>query len=280
MEMRNHPGYANLHATVDGRIFNEKNQRFIGSQEKRSNRFVVLIDNHKKYRYRLIFEAWNNRLLEKGEEVDHINFDCADDKPENLQALTRAEHNRKTAQQPNAVERYRKTKQAKSFPVRATGPNGQVLQFPSLTDAAKHFKSHSNTMGRAVRHGRPLRKGLLAGWSFIRLDDKMAEPQADLPDETWNPVTAKPKWQVSNMGRVKFFNGRVGRGTINSQVRQTSNLYVHRLVCEAFHGPPPAADSQVDHVDGDSLNNRADNLEWVTQRENVTRACGKRRRGE
>ena len=47
------------------------------------------------------------------------------------------------------------------------------------------------------------------------------------------------------------------------------NIKVHRVVCEAFHGPPPSSDSVVIHVDEDGLNNRPENLRWGTQKENL-----------
>lgn len=43
---------------------------------------------------------------------------------------------------------------------------------------------------------------------------------------------------------------------------------VHRLVCEAFHGPRPSPKHQVRHLDGNPQNNRADNLCWGTAKEN------------
>lgn len=44
--------------------------------------------------------------------------------------------------------------------------------------------------------------------------------------------------------------------------------YVHRLVCAAHHGPPPAPDLIVLHTDGDPLNNHRDNLRWGTHADN------------
>jgi len=53
---------------------------------------------------------------------------------------------------------------------------------------------------------------------------------------------------------------------------------VHRLVCFAFNFLPDKSkyedykDLQVNHIDGNTLNNDASNLEWVTQSENILHA--------
>lgn len=49
---------------------------------------------------------------------------------------------------------------------------------------------------------------------------------------------------------------------------------VHRLVAETFLGVPDGA-LEVNHKDGDKLNNNLDNLEWVTQKENLIHAMEK-----
>lgn len=44
---------------------------------------------------------------------------------------------------------------------------------------------------------------------------------------------------------------------------------VHRLVCEAFHGPQPGWDYEVAHKDHNPKNNKADNLHWATHKANI-----------
>ena len=76
--------------------------------------------------------------------------------------------------------------------------------------------------------------------------------------------------QVSNHGRVRTANGIITEGSERPNGYRQAGIngkthYVHRLVAQAFLGPPPSEKhTQVNHIDGDPANNRADNLEWVT----------------
>jgi len=51
--------------------------------------------------------------------------------------------------------------------------------------------------------------------------------------------------------------------------KKFGNMKVHRLVCEAFHGPAPFERAVVIHIDENALNNRPENLRWGTQKENL-----------
>lgn len=102
-------------------------------------------------------------------------------------------------------------------------------------------------------------------------------------DESWRAV-AGGHYEVSSAGRVRRALGRT-RGQVLAQAVATGGrrrvclcvgnrkrmVLVHVLVAEAFLGPRPPG-HEIDHVDGDHTNNRADNLEYVTPRENERRA--------
>jgi hypothetical protein len=47
---------------------------------------------------------------------------------------------------------------------------------------------------------------------------------------------------------------------------------VHRMVCEAFHGPPPLSSDHADHIVVPSPDNHASNLRWLPAAVNMGRA--------
>lgn len=120
----------------------------------------------------------------------------------------------------------------------------------------------------------------------------------DHKNEKWLSVVGyEGTHEVSDMGRIKLktrviirrgegtYSGR--KTTIKEKIlkpRLEYNGYyrinlrkqdhrqafsVHRLVCEAFHGPAPVGKGQVDHINGVRSDNRPENLRWVSPLENI-----------
>ena len=101
-------------------------------------------------------------------------------------------------------------------------------------------------------------------------------------EELWDYVPRfKNMVQVSTLGRIKSFY-RYSAGKIiqcidtdcfgYARVRIKGKRYkIHRLVAETFI-PNPEDKREVNHKDGNKLNNRADNLEWATRSENQKHA--------
>ena len=119
--------------------------------------------------------------------------------------------------------------------------------------------------------------------------------------EQWKQINGYPNYQISNLGRIKriehytekphprnknmkvkcYYTERIKKCSIgggkakcyylvcltNSNGKQ-KRFSLHRLVAEAFV-PNPNNYNEIDHIDRNPENNRADNLRWVTHVENM-----------
>lgn len=108
----------------------------------------------------------------------------------------------------------------------------------------------------------------------------------DLPGEIWKEANGFKNYLVSNKGRVKnkkrqrVISTRVHEGyydcRIHNHLGDKKSPRIHRLVAETFI---PKHESNevliVNHIDGDKLNNKVSNLEWVTYTENLHHALAK-----
>lgn len=110
--------------------------------------------------------------------------------------------------------------------------------------------------------------------------------------EVWREAIAVPELLVSSEGRVmtkpfrgpmphggtRPYGGKPYFGVWNKRderfiiVHKGKCYKVHQLVCEAFNGPRPTIDGRPAvcmHIDENAANNRANNLKWGTQKENL-----------
>jgi len=109
--------------------------------------------------------------------------------------------------------------------------------------------------------------------------------------EQWKALKQFPEYAISSYGKLKRLKpsknkghfaqvGFISRGHLNPRWGYLSFSFrrpgghgycwkkVHRLVYETFVGPIPLG-KEINHIDGNKINNRLDNLETVTRQENI-----------
>jgi hypothetical protein len=99
--------------------------------------------------------------------------------------------------------------------------------------------------------------------------------------EIWKKILINGQetfYSVSNYGNVRndstktLLGGSVtnnGYRIVHLRYRIDKNCSVHRLVMKAFKPCEEMDELQVNHIDGNKLNNNIDNLEWSTALENM-----------
>ena len=79
-----------------------------------------------------------------------------------------------------------------------------------------------------------------------------------------------PNGKMYSVITGKEIKGRVGNHGYQYVTIEKKNVLVHRLMAKHFIGD--LQDKEVNHKDGNKLNNCAENLEWVTRAENIRHA--------
>ena len=118
----------------------------------------------------------------------------------------------------------------------------------------------------------------------------MARPKGTKDIEIWKPIDGFDGYEVSSFGKVRSYRKRGSRSAMYNEPRliksrpfkthckeyskvnlmvggAAKSALVHRLVAKAFIENTEDK-PQVHHVDNDGLNNKVDNLDWVTNSEN------------
>jgi hypothetical protein len=125
-------------------------------------------------------------------------------------------------------------------------------------------------------------------------------------EEIWKKVeNYEGYYEVSNFGRIRSVNRKIKASRGSTRIREgkimipqlkknyyeinlsklsdTKNYILHRLIAKAFI-PNPLNKKEVNHINGIGTDNRIENLEWVTARENSLHAyrtgLKKTRKGE
>lgn len=151
--------------------------------------------------------------------------------------------------------------------------NNQPVSYDTWKAIIDNYNKYSNSVKSNEDFFTPYKK----------LDIDMSTE--DLPGETWKEIPLYDnRYMISNKGRIKTTKyGRSGNRTkiismcIGSSGYPTVKVWdgeknrtksLHQLVALTYLGECPEG-YQVNHIDGDKMNNDPSNLEYVTRQDNI-----------
>lgn len=101
----------------------------------------------------------------------------------------------------------------------------------------------------------------------------------------WKKINGYPNYEISSDGHVlNIITGKFlkqsdnGKGYLKIELFNNGkgkNLYIHRLVAEAFLLKYQQK-CEVNHIDGNKYNNDITNLEWCSRQQNINHAVNNR----
>lgn len=250
--------------TKDGRIYSKKTNKFLSS--KLLNGYECINLNNKTYSIHRLVALTFIETDDKTLYVDHINNDKTDNRVENLQWITQKENINKVT-----IDTSHPRK------VIQTDLNGNFIkEHDSVADAANSI----NVSRSAISKNCLKKNKTCGGFIFGYADDEKHSydniKQTDIDDS--RDIKDYPNYIVFSNGKIynkknkKFLEpilNASGYAYITLCKDATKkNHYIHVIVATAFLDNPENK-KQVNHKNAIKNDNRLENLEWVTQSENM-----------
>nr|QBK93843.1 MAG: HNH endonuclease [Pithovirus LCPAC406] len=212
-------------------------------------------------RYNLLMYAFRGTPEDDSMTVDHIDCDPTNDNLSNLRWATKHDQ---TLNRKSYTKVRRKVQQSNDSII--------IAIHLSYDDAAEYVGGHGHNVQKACRYQTSYK-----GFDWIYFDT------LDLDDEVWkdgNDLFPEFKqFQVSNKNRIrresKTTKGYLDNGYMIVNLAHNDNsrnaIKIQRLVKAVFSGKR-CRDLQVNHINGVKTDNRPENLEYMTQKQNSQHA--------
>jgi hypothetical protein len=268
--------FENYEISNFGNVRNRVSNKILKLNKKSGYYYINLTKNKIKKSFivhRLVALAFIENPENKS-DVNHKDKNKLNNHITNLEWNTRKENN---------LHRSRgiiiKTNKNKSLFRINTETKEKIEKYESIEQAG--FWALNNDLTKTSHNGRNAIGNCLNGLTKTAYEFywEYENKNEDLENEIWKQIfiennsDSDKKYFVSNLGRFKNSFGIImddykvnDRGYIRVYI-YNKTYYLHRIIAEIFIENPEKKE-QVNHKDGNKVNNSIKNLEWVTNQEN------------